>query len=638
MRHSAAALLLVLLGSPVLAAEPFPDDAAWIQLEARDVKEFLRRHPVVSTYLGGSGLYPDLARADAKLRDWSPPALEEEAAFYREVRAAAQKLNPAHLLPRRRIDREVALHQIEFMLHQDVDRKYWQRAVDTYVSEAFRGVDWSMQGMTDLGDGHLGTESEWQTVAGRVAALPVYLIHAQSNLKEGLQAGNVPDWRMVQQDGLETSEQNARYFEATLPKIAAERTKGQPFAARVTAQLTENGVAAAAAFREFRAFLQTSLASLPRKDRYALGAKEYDWALANNLDVRDTAESLWERSAAVVQQTREQMMRAAEAVAAGRKVPWNARDREASTRAVFDALAADHPKTDDEMVRWYHDTALRLVEFARQKQMFEIPKDYALEVTVTPPSLESSIDGAAYYSAPPFRDHGVGRFYVTPTHGDVEMLKQNNRAAIADLSAHEGFPGHDWHFKTMTVHRDAISPVRWLTPGEVEGSSSMWEDSMAAEGWALYAESLMAEPQPGAPDGFYTPEERLYQLQGQLYRDLRVRIDTGLHTNRLAFDDAVDLFSTVVDFLPGSCADKAKSPAKKASCDAAWRAIFRYSKWPTQAITYHLGKARILDLRARAETLVPGPAGRKRFHELFMQQGTIPPGFFEAELLAQMKP
>src|SRR4029434_8686128 len=96
-------------------------------------------------------------------------------------------------------------------------------------------------------------------------------------------------------------------------------------------------------------------------------------------------------------------------------------------------------------------------------------------------------------------------------------------------------------------------PVRWLTPGAVEDSSSMWEDSTAAEGWGLYSEALMAEPQQGAPDGFYTPEERLYQLQGKLYRDLRVRVDPGIHTGRLSYDDAVDLFSQGVDFLPRLC-------------------------------------------------------------------------------------
>ena len=71
---------------------------------------------------------------------------------------------------------------------------------------------------------------------------------------------------------------------------------------------------------------------------------------------------------------------------------------------------------------------------------------------------------------------------------------------------------------------------------------------MAAEGWALYAEALMAEPQPGAPDGFYTPEERLYQLQGKLYRDLRVRVDTGIHTSRMTYAEAVISFHKCVTF------------------------------------------------------------------------------------------
>ena len=167
----------------------------------------------------------------------------------------------------------------------------------------------------------------------------------------------------------------------------------------------------------------------------------------------------------------------------------------------------------------------------------------------------------------------------------------------------------------------------------------MWEDSMAAEGWALYAEALMAEPQPGAPDGFYTPEERIYQLQGKLYRDLRVRIDTGIHTNRLSYGDAVDMFSEIVDFLPGKCSDTSstQSEAKKASCLSAERAIFRYSKWPTQAITYRLGKDEIFALRKDLANQLGDRFSAKTFHVLFMKQGTIPSGYFREELLREIR-
>jgi uncharacterized protein (DUF885 family) len=210
---------------------------------------------------------------------------------------------------------------------------------------------------------------------------------------------------------------------------------------------------------------------------------------------------------------------------------------------------------------------------------------------------------------------------------------------MPDLAAHEGFPGHDWDYKVMTQYRDQIAPVRWLTPGAVEDSSSMWQDSMAAEGWALYSEALPAEAQPAAPTGFYTPEEHLYQLRGQLYRDLRVRIDTGLHTSRLRFEDAVTLFSEVVDFLPGSCEDAAapKSDAKQASCKAARGAVTRYSRWPTQAITYRLGKDQILALRKRAQQALGARFSAKRFHMEFLKQGTIPPGYFGEELLRTLR-
>ena len=164
----------------------------------------------------------------------------------------------------------------------------------------------------------------------------------------------------------------------------------------------------------------------------------------------------------------------------------------------------------------------------------------------------------------------------------------------------------------------------------------MWEDSMPAEGWGLYAEALMAEPQPAAPDGFYTPEERLYQLQGKLYRDLRVRIDTGIHTGRMSYDDAVDAvfggrgFPAGLVRAPGA----KRSDAKRASCESAERAIFRYSKWPTQAITYRLGKDQIYALREEAAKALGDKFSAKTFHLAFMQQGTIPVGYFHDQLLS----
>ena len=609
------------------------------------VVEFLRRNPTTNTYLGGAGLDPSLAAVDGQLRDYSPAALADEDRWLTAASEGIDAIPPSGLSPASQIDREVALAQIRFMLRQHQVRQYQQRALDTYVGEPFRAIDWQLQGMTRTGDASYGTTEEWTLVVNRLRAVPRFLATAETQLAAGVTADRVPDRRMLERDGLNTSLANATFFDETLPGIARGRLSGSD-RDRLLTDLTGATQQAAAAFRRFHDFVASTffetltpptVKDAFAADRFAFGEEEYNWATKNNFKIDMPAAALFEGAWPIVQTTQVQMINLARRI--GRERSWTLpAEGQATVRAVFDELSKDYPKSDEEMIAWYRDAAFRLVAYARTTGIFDVPSDYTLDVVQTPPPLEASIDGAAYYAAPPFKNSGVGRFYVTPTHNDSAALQSNNRAALADLSAHEGFPGHDWHFKVMTSARDQISAVRWLTPGAVEDSSAMWEDSMPAEGWGLYAEALMAEPQPGGPpDGFYTPEEHLYQLQGKLYRDLRVRIDTGIHTGRISYDDAVTLFSTVVDFLPGSCAaDAAKSDAKRASCGAAERAIFRYSKWPTQAITYRLGKDQIYAMRAEAANR-QGPAfSAKAFHLLFMKQGTIPSAYFRETLLAAL--
>src|SRR5678815_1783266 len=97
---------LGLLMTFAAAAAASPPDARYEELEKRYVREFLRRHPVVSTYLGGAGLDPSLAAADGALRDWSPSALTAEAELWRSLRGSFAALPAAGLSPRHRIDRE----------------------------------------------------------------------------------------------------------------------------------------------------------------------------------------------------------------------------------------------------------------------------------------------------------------------------------------------------------------------------------------------------------------------------------------------------------------------------------------------------------------------------------------------------
>ncbi len=619
-------------------------DAALQPLLHTYVVGFLRLNPTVNTYLGGSGLDPSLRDVEGRLRDHSASALAREDQWLTEMQRAIDSIDPATLSARSRIDRDVALAQIRYQLHLHQVRKYQHRSLDTYTDEPFRGVDFQLQGLSQTGPNTYGTPEEWALLIQRVNAVPWFLANAEEQLRSGIEANNTADFRMLFRNGLNTAESDAKYFEETLPKIAAERMAAGEKRDVLLEQLRGASINAAMAYRKFRTFIattffddvtrETGIKARFAGDRFLLGEAEYDWALKNNLRINKTTAQLYDGAWVIVERTQREMIDLAREI--GRQNSWSLpADGLAAVRHVFDQLGNDSPKSDEEMVGWYRQAAFRLVDYARRTAIFDVPADYKLDVVETPAPLRASIDGAAYYPAPPFKKTGVGRFYVSPTDNDPAALRDNNRSALADLSAHEGFPGHDWYYKVMSAKPP--SPVRWLTPGAVEDSSSMWEDSMSAEGWGLYAEALMAEPQPGAPNGFYKPEERLYQLQGKLYRDLRVRIDTGIHTGRIKYEEAVDMWSQIVDFLPGSCRDATLTDAKRSSWRGADRAIFRYSKWPSQAITYRIGKDEIYALREETARRLGPRFDLKTFHLRFIEQGTIPAGYFREELLRELE-
>lgn len=612
-------------------------DADFIAIRERYFLRTLELNPVTSTYLGGDGYSPQLATVNGRLRDFTPGGLEAEVAFLRSILAEVEAIAPASLSRTAAIDRAVVLAQAGYVVHEVAERRYQQRCVDTYVAEPFRGVDWQIQGMTDAGNGLLGTEAEWNLVVARVGAVPAYVETAKANLLAGKAAGNLPDRRLVERDGIAGSRANAEYFTRTLPALAAQYMGNQPFAMAVAEPLAAAGRAAGEAYAGFAAFLGATYDLAETTDRYAAGEEEYTWRLRNCLRESRTTAELYAYGEQQVAEYEAKIFRVAGEIGrtAGLPVAFGTdAEGRAGVRSVMDYLAKDSPKDDAELFAWYRDAGTRAVAYGRELRMFDIPADYRLEVTETPPVLRSTTD-ASYYPAPPFKKTGVGRFYLTPTGNDPGALKLNNRSSVATTAVHEGFPGHDWHYKYMTQHAAEITDIRWLTPGAVEDSFSMWEDSMASEGWGLYAEELMAEASPGRPYGFYEPGEYLYMLQAQLMRAVRVRVDVGIHTGRMSFDEAVDYFAAHVDFMPEARARQATDPVARAAFETASRAIYRYSKWPTQAITYNLGKHDIQSLRAASEQALGAAFDLKRFHEHFMGMGTIPAGYFREDFLTE---
>lgn len=629
-------------GAAAVAPPPTPTllPGTFVELRDRYFLFHLDKNPVTSTYLGGDGYSPTLLDANTRLRDYRQSSLDTEVWFYRDMRASIDHVLPTSLTNREGADRGLMGAQLDFLIHQIGQLRYYQRAVDTYVQEPFRGVDWQIQQMQELPGGLLGSEGDWQQVVTRTLAIPAYLEVAKANLLAGRKAGIIPDRRMVQRDGIDGSKANAEYFRTTLPKTSQQFLGTRPFAATMQAQIFGAGATAATAWDEFGAFMSRTYDLNETVDRYAVGEVEYDWRVHNVLrDSRSSAE-LYEYGATQVAFYTSLIVDVAKEFSHTAKLGFSFgtdADNYASVKKVMDFLSKDSPKNDDQLFKWYKDAGSRAMAYGREHNLFDIPATYRLDVVATPAVLRSAID-AAYYPAPPFKKSGVGRFYLTPTGNDLDALKLNNFSSVADTAVHEGFPGHDWHFKYMTEHGADISNIRWLTPGAVEDSSAMWSDSMATEGWGLYSEELMSQPVPDHKYGFYSAGEYLYELQGQLLRAVRIRVDVGLHTGKMSYDAAIDYYTTHLLFMPGARALAIGDPAAKAALDSASRAIYRYSKWPTQAITYNLGKNAIIELREACKAKMGASFSAKKFHERFMSQGQIPVAFIRDGFLEECVP
>lgn len=605
-------------------------DARFVALRDAYLLDVLRAYPVVSTYLGGSGYDASLEGVDGRLRDLSPEGIAAEAAVWRDYEARLAEIDAEALADGKRIDHKVMQAQLAFLRHQIEDLAFHQLSVETYVATPFSGVDWWLQGMTEREDGGRGTLAEWDTAIARLEAIPPYLAQAQAHLAAGAEAGALPDPQLLQKDGVDGAAANAAYFRADLPAQARDLLAGADFAPEVLDRLNAEGEQAAQAYEAYGAFLAQTYDLSDTTPRYAIGEEEYAWRMANNLQLTESPGELFTWADGQVAEIEAEAFALAERIAGdeGLELDWSEEaSKRAATAAVLDLLAENAPADDEQLFAWYREVSDRAIAYGREQDLFDVPQDYRLDIVETPPVLQAAVK-AAYFPAPPFKGAGVGRFYLSPTGDDPALLALNNYDSIADLAVHEGFPGHDWHYKYMSEHRDQISNVRWLTPGAVQDQSAMWEDSMAAEGWALYSEALMAEPQPNAPEGFYSAGERLYELQGQLWRAVRVHVDTGLHTERLGYDEAVDYFSEHVLFAPGACAAADTDDRARANCEQAQREIYRYSKWPTQAITYYTGELAIHDLREAYRQAMGDAYTDKAFHARLMEQGTIPASYY----------
>ena len=197
--------------------------------------------------------------------------------------------------------------------------------------------------------------------------------------------------------------------------------------------------------------------------------------------------------------------------------------------------------------------------------------------------------------------------YVTGTPdgkrpGRVVVATSNfaERSLINDeaIVYHEGIPGH--HMQ-LSVQQQLTGLPKFRLHGLGFNAYT--------EGWALYAEQL------GKEVGFYQdPGSDYGRLSSELFRAVRLVVDTGIHSKGWTRDQVVDFFrkSGAVD-----------EPTIQSETD-------RYIAWPAQALSYKLGQLKIRELRERARKELGAKFDIRKFHDEMLDGGTLPLDLLEA--------
>jgi uncharacterized protein (DUF885 family) len=192
----------------------------------------------------------------------------------------------------------------------------------------------------------------------------------------------------------------------------------------------------------------------------------------------------------------------------------------------------------------------------------------------------------------------------------VATSKFTERSLVDDeaIAYHEGVPGH--HMQ-LSVQQQLTGLPKFRLHGLGFNAYT--------EGWALYAEQL------GKEVGFYQdPVSDYGRLSSELFRAVRLVVDTGIHSKGWTRDQVVDFFrkSGAVD-----------EPTIQSETD-------RYIAWPAQALSYKLGQLKIRELRERAQKELGAKFDIRAFHDEILNGGTLPLDMLEARTdkwIAQQK-
>jgi prolyl oligopeptidase len=240
-------------------------------------------------------------------------------------------------------------------------------------------------------------------------------------------------------------------------------------------------------------------------------------------------------------------------------------------------------KTSEELFSAYATTAKR-IDPELVKLFGRLPRmPYGLRAI---PATSAPNTTTAYYQEPALDGLRAGYYYVNLYRPEVRPKYE-----IEVLTSHEAVPGHHLQLSLAL---------------EVEGLPSFRRKAgftAFVEGWGLYSERL------GYEMGLYQdPYSQFGQLTYDMWRAVRLVVDTGMHEKHWTRQQAIDYF---------------KANAAKTEADIV-NEVDRYIAWPGQALAYKIGQLKFLELRREAETKLGAKFDIRAFHDTVLGSGAVP--------------
>ncbi|MEX0708216.1 MAG: DUF885 domain-containing protein [Woeseia sp.] len=557
--------MLILAFGPVTAAADANDDFEALLNDAWEWQ--LSENPVMASHLGDQ-------RYNDRWSDLSLDAIERRQEQRRDFQQRLRAINDTSLSAANQLN--YALFRRE--LQDDIDSHRYR---DHLMPINQRGGVQSLESVAE--SLRLDSVADYEDWLARMRGVPAYIEQTMALQEEGLEEGYMPPKILMERIPAQLSQQlvenpaDSPFYDAfrELPESIPEAEQRRLRA--VAAAIIDEQIVPA--YRRFERYFNTRY--LPAS-RDSIGASElpngeayYEFRTRHFTTTEMTPDEIHRLGLDEVSRIRAEMQLIidelefdgsfAEFLHFLRTDPRFYYD---DPDELFEAYLATSKRIDPELVKLFGK--LPRIPYGLRA----IPDNIAPDTTT------------AYYNPPAADGSRAGYYYVNLYKPEVRPKYE-----IEVLSVHEAVPGHHLQIALQMELGDMPEFRRY------SGFTAF------TEGWGLYSESL------GYDLGLYEdPYSRFGALTYEMWRAVRLVVDTGMHYKGWTRQQAIDFF---------------KDNAAKTELDIV-NEIDRYIAWPGQALAYKIGQLKILEIRAKAERTLGDRFDIRAFHDALLGGGALP--------------